>query len=175
MSLDSAEHKQGVGSDSREPLWRLKAGLGEGGLREGFRRRSPREEEEELESPRDSWEFPVLPWPPFASGRTSRLLELTGRTRAGHCPPPCPSRSRSPPPGSHPLCSELCMSFPCGAPHPRPVGQSPSAFPLPEVSFCGLDVPQYLISQSLSSPSQCLSVGLPCRLYVINIRVTGAK
>ena len=64
-------------------------------------------------------------------------------------------------------------SFPCGDPHPRPVGQSPSASPLPEAAFCGLDV-----SQSLSTPhppSQCLAVGLPCRLYAVQIRGPGAK
>lgn len=143
LSLDSAEHKQGVGSDSRETLWRLKAGLG-GGLREGFRRRSPG-------TRKKSWSHHGVPgsarcslWPPFASGRTSRVLELTGRTRAGHCPP-LSFTQRTSPTRFSPAVLELCMSFPCGAsPCPRPVGQSPSAFPLPEVSFCGLDVPQYL-------------------------------
>ena len=134
LSLDSSEHKQGVGSDSRETLWRLKAGLGEEGLGEGV------PEEEPLGGGRRAGVttgFQGVPGAPFGILDASRENLLRPRTdpahtRAGHCPPPppCPSRSGSPPPGSHPLCSELCVPFPCGAPHPHslPLYQgSPSA------------------------------------------------
>ena len=155
MSLDSSEHKQGVGSDSRETLWRLKAGLGEEGLGEGVPEEEPLGGGRRAEVTTGFLGVPGAPFGILDASRENLLRPGTdpAHTRAGHCPLPCPSRSGSPPPGSHPLCSELCMSFPCGAPHPRPVGQSPSAFPLPEVSFCGLDVSQYLISQFISPQS----------------------
>lgn len=60
---------------------------------------------------------------------------------------------------------ELCMSFPCGAPTPAPW----ASLLVPSLCLKSLSVGWTSLSTSFLRvylpPSQCLSVGLPCRLY----------
>lgn len=120
-------------STSRAWVWipgdpvEAESGFGRRRVMEGFRRRSPRRRKK-------SWSHHGVPGSarcPLASlclGRTSRVLELTGRTCAGHCLTLSFTQRISPTRFS-PAVLRAVYVLPCGSPlTPRPVGQPPSAF-----------------------------------------------
>jgi len=110
-------------------------------------------------------------------GRTSCVPELIRRTRAPDIAP-LPHLVLHAADLPHPVLTRCAQSCVCPSPVEPPTPAPWANLLVPCLCLKSLSVGWTSLSTSFlssSPPSQCLSMGLPCRLYVVNIRVTGAK